>query len=160
MLQLMPSSQERAEGAQAGTRGAVLEGQAGHAATVAALQDRTGAAQTGSGGNLLEGQAGCVAPAADGRDSVPASEAWDAAPDPTPADTGSQPGAVLEAAQAASLRPVEPSAQHTSGGSVPMAAGHAGTASTAGRPPMMTPNTSFAAKMANLREQVGDSDPL
>ena len=159
LLQLMPSSQERAEGAQAGTSVAVLEGQAGHAATAAALQDRTGGAQTGSSGERLEGQAGYVAPIAAGKDLVPDSKASDAAPDPTPAGIGSQPGALLEAAQAAGVEPVAPSAQHT-GGSVPRAAERPDTAATAGRPPMMTPNTSFAAKLANLREQVGDSAPL
>ena len=155
----MPSSQERAEGAQAGTSVAVLEGQAGHAATAAALQDRTGGAQTGSSGDWLEGQAGYVAPFAAGKDSMPVSEASGAAPDLIPAGIGSQPGALLEAAQAAALEPVAPSAQHT-GGSVTRAAGRAETTARAGRPPMMTPNTSFAAKLANLREQVGDSAPL
>ena len=127
----MTTSQGRAEGAQAGTSRAVLEGQAGHGAPTAA-----------------------------GKDSVPDNKASDAAPDPTPAGNGSQLGTLLGAAQAAALEPVASSAQHTSGGPAPMAAGGAGTAAMAGRPPMMTPKTSFAAKLANLREQVGDPAPL
>ena len=163
LLQLMPSSQERAGGSQAGTSGAALAPvgpQAGHAATAAALQATAGGAQTGSGGDLLEGMVGHVAPAAARKDSVPAGEASDAAPDPTASGTGSQPGALIEAADAASLEPVAQSALHTFGGPVPTVVGHAGTAVTAGRLPTMTPNTSFAAKLANLREQVCESAPL